>query len=50
MDDGVYDLSVGAFSVAPEGTAGQGLECESHDPAEDIQIVIEGGQARVEGP
>ena len=50
MDDGVYDLSVGAFSVAPEGTAGRGLECESHDPAEDIQIVIEGGQARVEGP
>jgi hypothetical protein len=50
MDDGVYDLWVDAFSVAPEGTAGRGLECEAHDPAEHIQIVIEGGQVRVEGP
>jgi hypothetical protein len=50
MDDGVYDLWVDAFSVAPEGTPGRGLECEAQDPAEHIQIVIEGGQARVEGP
>jgi hypothetical protein len=50
MGDGVYDLWVDAYSVAPEGTAGRGLECESHNPAENIQIVIEGGQARVEGP
>jgi hypothetical protein len=50
MDDGVYNLWVVAYSVAPEGTAGRDLECEAHDPVEDIQIVIEGGQARVEGP
>jgi len=50
MDDGVYDLWVDAFSVAPEGMAGRGLECEAHDPAEHIQIVIEGGRARIEGP
>jgi hypothetical protein len=48
MDDGVYSLSLDAFSTAPEGTAGQGLECASDDPAENIQIVIEGGQMRIE--
>jgi hypothetical protein len=50
MDDGVYYLGVSAFSVAPDGTAGRVLECEVQDPAEEIQIVIEGGQIRVEEP
>jgi hypothetical protein len=50
MEDGIYSLHVDAFSFAPEGTAGRGLECEAHDPAEDIQIVIEGGQIRIERP
>jgi hypothetical protein len=50
MDDGVYSLSLDAFSAAPEGTAGQGLECSATDPAENIQIVIEGGQMWVEKP
>jgi hypothetical protein len=50
MGDGVYALSLDAFSTAPEGTAGQGLECSAADPAENIQIVIQGGQMRVEGP
>jgi hypothetical protein len=50
MEDGVYALSLNAFSTAPEGTAGQGLECSAADPAENIRIVIEGGQMRVEKP
>jgi hypothetical protein len=50
MDDGVYFLGLDAFSTAPEGTAGQGLECSAADPAENIQIVIEGGQVRIERP
>ena len=50
LDDGVYYLSLYAFSSAPEGTAGQGFECVARDPAEDIRIVVEGGQARVEKP
>jgi hypothetical protein len=48
MDDGVYYLSVDAFSAAPEGTAGHGLECAATDPAENIRIVIEGGEVRIE--
>jgi len=50
MEDGVYALSLDAFSTAPEGTAGQGLECSAADPGENIRIVIEGGQMRVEKP
>jgi hypothetical protein len=48
MDDGVYNLSLDAFSAAPEGAAGQGLECAAGDPAENVRIVIEGGQMRIE--
>ena len=50
MEDGVYALGLDAFSTAPEGTAGQGLECSAADPAENIRIVIQGGQMRVEKP
>jgi len=50
LDDGVYYLSLDAFSAAPEGTAGQGNGCAAVDPAENIRVVIEGGQVRVEGP
>jgi len=50
MDDGVYSLSLDAFSAAPEGTAGQGLECTAFDPAENIRMIIERGQVRVEKP
>jgi len=50
MEEGIYFLRLDAFSVAPEGTAGQDLECESHDPAKDIQIAIEDGQVRIERP
>jgi hypothetical protein len=50
MEDDVYYLSVTAFSVAPAGTAGRGHECSAHDPAEDIQLIIERGQVRVEAP
>ena len=50
MADGIYYLHVDAFSVAPDGTAGRVLECEVQDPAEEIRIVIEGGQIRVEEP
>jgi hypothetical protein len=50
MEDGVYALSLDAFSAAPEGPAGQGLECSAADPAENIRIVIEAGQMRVERP
>jgi hypothetical protein len=50
MDDGVYSLFIQATSHAPEGTAGQILECSAHDPAQDVRFVIEGGQVRIEGP
>jgi hypothetical protein len=50
MDDGVYYLNLDAFSTAPEGMAGQGHECAASDPAERMQIIIEGGQVRVEAP
>jgi len=50
MDDGGYYLKLHAFSVAPEGTAGHYVECIAHDPAQNMRIVIEGGQVRVEGP
>jgi hypothetical protein len=50
MDDGIYNLSLSAFSVAPAGTAGRVNECSAHDPAEEVWIVIEGGQVRVEKP
>ena len=50
MEDGVYYLELHAFSVAPEGTAGHYVECIAHDPAQNIRIVIEGGQVRIEGP
>ena len=49
LQDSLYYLSVAAFSRPPEGTAGRSNECASHDPAEDIQIRVEGGQVRVEG-
>jgi Tol biopolymer transport system component len=48
MDDGLYYLDVGAFSVAPEGTTGEGAECSASDPAETVSIVIEEGQVRME--
>jgi hypothetical protein len=50
MGDGVYLLGLDAFSAEPGGMAGQGHECASNDPAENIRIVIEGGQMRVEKP
>jgi len=50
MEDGVYYLSLTAFSVAPEGTIGQGKECMTTDPTENLWIIIEGGQVRVEAP
>jgi hypothetical protein len=50
MDDGVYNLSLDAFSLAPAGTAGRANECSAHDPAEDVRFFIEGGQVRVEKP
>jgi hypothetical protein len=48
IDDGVYYLELHTFSVEPEWRAGQHAECIAHNPAENIQIVIEGGQVRVE--
>jgi hypothetical protein len=50
MDDGVYRLFIQPASWAPEGTAGQQLECQAQDPAQDVWFVIEGGQVRIEGP
>jgi len=49
MEDGVYHLVVTAFSTPPSGTEGQANECAAHDPAEVIRVVIQNGQARVEG-
>jgi Tol biopolymer transport system component len=48
MDDGLYYLQLTAFSLAPEGTTGQGVECSATDPAEVVSIVIEEGQVRIE--
>jgi len=50
MEDGVYYLRMDTSSVAPEETAGSSTECYAHNPAENIWIVIEGGQVRVEAP
>ena len=47
MDDGFYYLQLTAFSLAPVGTAGQGVECSATDPAEEVSIVIEAGQVRI---
>jgi hypothetical protein len=51
MDDGVYYLDLSAVSESPKGTAGQGTECEVIDySGEELRLVIEGGQVRVEAP
>jgi hypothetical protein len=50
MDDGIYYLELSAFSVAPEGTDGHYVECVAQDPAQNIRIVIEEGQVRIEKP
>jgi hypothetical protein len=50
IEDGVYYLRMDTFTVAPEETAGPAIECYAHDPAENIWIVIEGSQVRVEAP
>ncbi|KPL18102.1 MAG: hypothetical protein AMJ93_14210 [Anaerolineae bacterium SM23_84] len=50
MGDGVYTVGVHAASWAPGGTAGYGIECQAQNPADHIQIVIEGGQVRLKTP
>jgi hypothetical protein len=50
VGDGVYHLRMDTFTVAPEKTAGPAIECYAHNPAENLGIVIEGGQVRIEGP
>jgi hypothetical protein len=50
MDDGVYYLEMHTFSEEPKSRAGQHAECIAHDPAQNIRLVIEGGQVRVEAP
>lgn len=50
IPDGTYSLVVEAFSVAPKGSAGHVNECSAHDPAEEMWIIIEGGQVRLEKP
>ena len=49
MDDGVYYVLLTAFSLAPEGSAGHTNEC-SVEAEEQIPIIIEGGQVRIETP
>jgi len=49
LEDSVYHLVVIAFSTPPPGTDGQANECAAHDPTGVIQVVIQNGQARVEG-
>jgi hypothetical protein len=46
MADDVYYLSVTAFSLAPEGTAGRINECSSRS-GEEIEIVIVAGRPKV---
>lgn len=48
MDDGLYCLRLSAFSLAPEGMAGQGVECSATDLDETVYVVIEEGQMRIE--
>jgi len=50
IPDGTYSLVVEAFSVAPKGSAGHVNECSAHDPAEEIRIIIEGGQVGIKKP
>ncbi|UCC86441.1 MAG: PD40 domain-containing protein, partial [Anaerolineales bacterium] len=47
LQDGAYFLNLDAFSVAPEGAPGAGLECSANDPANTIRVLIQGGQARI---
>jgi len=48
--DGVYTLAIHAASDAPEESAGQGIDGAARNRAEDWQVVIEGGQVRIEKP
>jgi hypothetical protein len=50
LDDGSYFIYMDVYSVAPEGSAGRGLECEAHGEDEGIRVVIEGGQPQIEEP
>jgi hypothetical protein len=43
LGDGVYSFDVISFSIAPVGSAGRGLECQSRDPAERITFEIDNG-------
>jgi hypothetical protein len=49
MDDGIYYI-MNTFSQGPEGIVGQNAEGVANDPSQNIRIVIESGQMRVEGP
>jgi len=49
LEDGDYGLIVAAFSWAPDGAAAGANECSAL-AEEDIRVVIQGGQVKVEGP
>jgi hypothetical protein len=50
LEDGVYTLRISAFSVAPEGTAGQNHECAASDPAQELRVILTQGRIRIEKP
>jgi hypothetical protein len=43
LDNGTYIFDVISFSIAPIGSAGKGLECQSREPAESIIFEIDNG-------
>jgi len=48
LADGFYVLNLEAYSTAPMGSLASGIECASENPAEQLRLIIENGQVRVE--
>ena len=42
LDSGTYELQVHSYSVAPEGSAGRGFECNSVDDRENKTLTLDG--------
>lgn len=47
LGDGIYRFSVISFSVAPSGSTGKGIECQSRDPAESVTFEISNGNISI---
>jgi hypothetical protein len=50
LEGRTFRISMDTLIYAPEEAAGHGLECQAHDPEEEIWIVIKEGQVQIENP